>query len=66
MAENSYLMAKSKLTKMDLDEDFNIKCKLIEEMERYPLIYDKAHPYHFNRLKKEATFQEITYFTERW
>ena len=33
---------------MDLDEDFNIKCRLIEEMEKYPLIYDKAHPYHYN------------------
>ena len=50
---------------MDLDEDFNIKCKLIEEMERYPLIYDKAHPYHFNRLKKEATFQEITVILQK-
>ena len=56
MAGNSYLMAKDK---MDLDEDFNIKCKLIKEMERYPLICDKAHPYHYHWLKKEAAFQEI-------
>ena len=62
MTGNSYLTVKNlsnKQTKMDLDEDFNVKCKLVEEVEKYPLIYDKAHPYHYNQLKKEVAFQEI-------
>ena len=48
---------------MDVDEDFNIKCQLIEDMEKYPLIY--IHPYHYNQLKKESAFQDITVILQK-
>ena len=42
------------------EEEFQTKCKIIEEMKLYhPNIYNKAHPKHYDRLKKEASFDEI-------
>ena len=41
------------------DEMFEFKCKLIEEIKIYPAIYDKAHPDHSRRNKKDAIFEAI-------
>ena len=41
------------------DELFEFKCKLIGEIKMYPAIYDKAHPDHFRRNKKDAIFEAI-------
>ena len=38
---------------------FDFKCKLIEEIKLYPSIYDKAHPDHLRRNKKDAIFEAI-------
>ena len=45
--------------KMALDDMFDFKCKLIEEIKLYPAIYDKAHPDHLRRNKKDAIFEAI-------
>ena len=41
------------------DDMFDFKCKLIEEVKLYPAIYDKAHPDHLRRNKKDAIFEAI-------
>ena len=42
------------------EEEFQTKCKIIEEIKlNHPNIYNKAHPHHFDRLRKEASFDEI-------
>ena len=42
------------------DEEFQTKCKIIEEIKlNHPNIYNKAHPKHYDKLKKEASFDEI-------
>ena len=41
------------------DEMFKFKCKLIEEIKMYPAIYDKAHPDHFRRNKKDVILDAI-------
>ena len=46
------------------NEMFEFKCKLIEEIKMYPAIYDKAHPDHFRRNKKDAIFRPLVQFLE--
>ena len=41
------------------DEEFELKCRLIEEMQLYPLIYDKAHPFHYKKEKRDEIFDSI-------
>ena len=44
--------------KMVSDDMFDFKCKL-EEIKLYPAKYDKAHPDHLCRNKKDAIFEAI-------
>ena len=41
------------------DDMFEFKCKLIEEINMYPAIYDQVHVDHFRRNKKYAIFEAI-------
>ena len=42
------------------EENFQTKCKIIEEIKlNHPNIYNKAHPKHYDRLKKEASLDGI-------
>ena len=42
------------------EEEFQTKYKIFEEIKlNHPNIYNKAHPHHFDRLRKEASFDEI-------
>ena len=38
---------------------FDFKCKLIDKIKLYPAIYNKAHPDHSHRNKKDAIFEAI-------
>ena len=42
-----------------LDNMFEFKCKLIEEIKICTAIYDKAQPDHFRRNKKDTIFEAI-------
>ena len=42
------------------DEEFQTKCKITEEVKlNHTNIYNKAHPKHYDRLKKEASLDEL-------
>ena len=42
------------------EEEFQTKCKIIEEIKlNHSNIYNKAHPKHHDRLKKEASYDKI-------
>ena len=40
-------------------KEFQIKCRLIDEVQDNPFIYDKAHVDHFCTDLKNKTFHEI-------
>ena len=44
---------------MASDDLFEFKCKLIGEIKLYPSIYDKAHPDHSQKNKKDTIFEAI-------
>ena len=41
------------------EEDFVWKCHLLEYVEQYPLLYDKAHPDFKNKHARNACWEEI-------
>ena len=41
------------------EEDFLWKCHLLEYIEQYPLLYDKAHPDFKNKYARNAAWEEI-------
>ena len=41
------------------DDDFEFKCNLIEEVREWPAIYDKAHPDHCDRIKRDNIWEQI-------
>lgn len=44
---------------MASNDDYQLKCDIIDQMRNYPLIYDKSHPKHFNRDARVDIFNEI-------
>ena len=36
---------------MTIKDDYQLKLCIIEKMQNYPLIYDKANPHHYQRQK---------------
>ena len=43
----------------EAQREFDLKCKLIEEMWSHPHIYDMAHKDHSNKNKKDQSYHEI-------
>ena len=43
----------------EAQREFDLKCKLIEEMWSHPHIYDMAHKDHSNKHKKDQSYHEI-------
>ena len=43
----------------EVQREFNLKCKLIEEMQSHLYIYDMAHKDHSNKHKKDQSYHEI-------
>ena len=41
------------------EDDFMSKCHLLEYVEQYPLLYDKAHPEFKNKHARNACWEEI-------
>ena len=41
------------------NDNFGFKCHLIEEIYKYPAIYDKANPNHYKRDHRVTIFNEI-------
>ena len=44
---------------MTTEDDYQLKLRIIEEMQNYPLIYDKANPHHYRRDKRQKIFDDI-------
>ena len=43
----------------EAQREFDLKCKLIEEMRSHPHIYDMAHKDHSNKHMKDQSYHEI-------
>ena len=41
------------------EDDYQLKCDIIDKIRDYPLIYDKSHPKHYNRDARVDVFNEI-------
>ena len=44
---------------MIIKDDYQLKLHIIEEMQNYPLIYDKANLHHYQRDKRQKIFDDI-------
>ena len=42
-----------------MDDDYQLKCDLIEEIKLHPVIYDKANPNPYKRNVKEQEYDAI-------
>ena len=43
---------------MTTKDDYQLKLPIIEEMQNYPLIYDKANLHHYRRDKRQKIFDD--------
>ena len=41
------------------DQEFNLKCQLIDEVRQRPLLFNKGHPMHFIRGARNEEFASI-------
>ena len=44
---------------MTTKDDYQLKLYIIEEMQNYPIIYNKANPHHYQRDKRQKIFDDI-------
>ena len=44
---------------MTTEDDYQLKLCITEEMQNYPLIYDKANSHHYQRDKRQKIFDDI-------
>ena len=42
-----------------IDEDFELKCNIISHIQNYPSLYNKQHPEHYRKDKKQIIMQKI-------
>ena len=62
VVEKNFKMAKSSNAEQ---EYYKFRCKLIEEIQNYSLLYDKANVKHHNRAEKDKAWELIATACER-